>query len=81
MYALDLFATIDLVQYKFQTHTTLTCTRGILKLYECTGDKKYLLLVKKVLKTYTMYGMTLTYENFNWLGRELRLSCRHACKR
>ena len=68
--AIDLFATIDLVQYKFQTHTTLTCTRGILKLYECTGDKKYLLLAEKVLKTYTMYGMTLTYENFNWFGRE-----------
>ena len=68
--AIDLFATIDLVQYKFQTHTTLTCTRGVLKLYECTGDKKYLLLAEKVLKTYTMYGMTLTYENFNWFGRE-----------
>lgn len=68
--AIDLFATIDLVQYKFQTHTTLTCTRGILKLYEFTGDKKYLLLAEKVLKTYTMYGMTLTYENFNWFGRE-----------
>ena len=68
--AIHLFAGIDLVQYKFQTHTTLTCTRGILKLYECTGDKKYLLLAEKVLKTYTMYGMTLTYENFNWFGRE-----------
>lgn len=68
--AIALFESIDLVRYQFQTHTTLTCTRGILKLYEGTGEGKYLDLARKVLRLYEGRGMTLTYENFNWFGRE-----------
>ncbi len=68
--AISLFKSIDIVKRKFQTHATLTCTRGILKLYESTGEKKYLDTVKEIFDKYTKHGMTLTYENFNWFGRE-----------
>ena len=64
------FAAIDFVQYGFQTHTTLSCTRGILTMYKKTGDGNYLSLAKGVFAKYVEKGMTLTYENFNWFGRE-----------
>jgi hypothetical protein len=67
---LELFVTVDLVKYKLQTHTTLTCLRGILLLCEITGDKSYLDLVREKFRFYTEHGMTLTYENFNWFGRK-----------
>lgn len=67
---LELFVSVDLVKCKLQTHTTLTCLRGILLLYKITGDIRYLDLVCEKFKFYTEHGMTLTYENFNWFGRE-----------
>lgn len=66
---LELFVSVDLVKYKLQTHTTLTCLRGILLLYRITGDEKYLNIVKEKFDFYLKNGMTLTYENFNWFGR------------
>lgn len=68
--ALQTFASIDYVRYHFQTHTTLTCTRGILTMYKATGEQKYLELAESVWESYVKHGMTLTYENFNWFGRE-----------
>ena len=68
--AIDFFVSIDLLKYHFQTHTTLTCLRGIFALYQATGDEKYLQIVKEKFQFYLQYGMTLTYENFNWFGRE-----------
>ena len=65
-----IFEKVDLVKYRFQTHTTLTCTRGILRLYQVTGEAKYLEIVKRIFQIYLDYGMTLTYENYNWFGRE-----------
>ncbi|MBR2968474.1 MAG: hypothetical protein IKC36_01375 [Clostridia bacterium] len=67
---IELFKTIDLVKYKFQTHTSLTFLRGVLTLYQVTGDASYLDLVKEKFLFYVKNGMTLTYENFNWFGRE-----------
>ena len=67
---IGVFAAIDFVQYGFQTHTTLSCTRGILTMYKKTGDGNYLSLAKGVFAKYVEKGMTLTYENFNWFGRE-----------
>jgi rhamnogalacturonyl hydrolase YesR len=68
--AIALFDSIDLLKYKFQTHTTLTCLRGVLTLYRATGDQRYLCLVENKFAFYQEHGMTLTYENFNWFGRE-----------
>ena len=67
---IKLFVSIDLLKYNLQTHTTLTCLRGIMLLYKTTGDARYLEIVKDKFAYYTQYGMTLTYENFNWFGRE-----------
>ncbi|MBE7068089.1 MAG: hypothetical protein E7381_02170 [Clostridiales bacterium] len=67
---IDLFVTIDLIKYKFQTHTTLTCLRGIYVLYQTTQEEKYLQIVKEKFAFYVANGMTFTYENFNWFGRK-----------
>ncbi len=67
---IDVFLSIDLVKYKLQTHTTLTCLRGILLLYQTTKQEKYLQIVKEKFAFYVQNGMTLTYENFNWFGRK-----------
>jgi hypothetical protein len=64
------FCKTDFVKRGFQTHTTLTCLRGVLRLYCATGDNKYLDIVKEKFELYLKFGMTLTYENFNWFGRE-----------
>ena len=67
---IDCFMKTDLVKYKLQTHTTLTCLRGILWLYRTTRDKKYLKIVIEKFAFYEENGMTMTYENFNWFGRK-----------
>lgn len=67
---LEKFYSIDFVEKGFQTHTTLSCARGILTLYKATGDKFYLDKAVYVFDRYIKHGMTLTYENFNWFGRE-----------
>lgn len=67
---INLFDRVDLLKYNLQTHTTLTCIRGILLLYKTTKDTRYLDIVKDKFRYYISHGMTLTYENFNWFGRE-----------
>ena len=67
---INLFISVDLIKYEVQTHTTLTCLRGILILYQTTKEEKYLQIVKEKFAFYVANGMTLTYENFNWFGRE-----------
>ena len=64
------FYSSDYVNNGFQTHTTLSCARGILTLYKTTGEQKYLDGAMQVLRNYTEHGMTLTYENYNWFGRK-----------
>ena len=67
---IDIFLHADMVTRGFQTHTSLTCLRGILSFYETTRQKKYLQTVRREFDRYLRYGMTLTYENFNLFGRE-----------
>ena len=67
--AIDLFVTVDLLKCKLQTHTTLTCLRGILLMHEMTKESRYLDIVKEKFAFYIETGLTLTYENFNWFGR------------
>lgn len=67
---LRLFFATDPLKYKLQTHTTLTCLRGILTLYGVTGEERLLAAVRDGFDLYQKHGMTLTYENFNWFGRE-----------
>ena len=67
---IGVFLNADMVAHGFQTHTSLTCLRGILSFYETTQDKKYLNAVIEEFDRYVKHGMTLTYENFNWFGRK-----------
>ncbi len=67
---IKIFLDADMVKRGFQTHTSLTCLRGILSFYETTGEEAYLEAVKRGFDRYIRHGMTLTYENFNWFGRE-----------
>lgn len=65
----DTFMKIDKREIKAQTHCTLTAARGMVRLYSLTGDEKYLDSAKYIFSIYVDYGMTYTYENYNWWGR------------
>lgn len=67
---IDRFLAIDKLQYRVQTHATLTVCRAILRMYLLTDEKHYLARGKELFDYYVHTGMTLTYENFNWFGRE-----------
>lgn len=63
------FVSIDYMRLNCQTHATLSAARGLLRMYRCTGEQKYFLHAKRIFAYYVQNGMTLTYENFNWFGR------------
>ena len=67
---IDFYCDIDKVKLKAQTHCTLTAARGMLRLYESCGNEKYLEKAKAVFDNYVALGMTYTYQNYNWFGRE-----------
>ena len=64
------YAAIDKVALRAQTHCTLTAARGMLRMYGVTGDPAYLAYAKDIYELYTVGGgMDLTYQNLNWWGR------------
>lgn len=65
----DTFMKIDKREIRAQTHCTLTAARGMVRLYGITGDRKYLEHAQFIFSIYVDYGMTYTYENYNWWGR------------
>ena len=65
-----IFLSVDKLGVHMQTHAALTCCRAILRMYRASKEKKYLAHAREVFALYTAHGMTLTYENFNWFGRE-----------
>ena len=67
---IEIFDGIDFVACGFQTHCTLSTLRAILHFYELTKEMRYFDMVKSKFELYLLHGMTLTYENFNWFGRE-----------
>ncbi|MBR6426980.1 MAG: glycoside hydrolase family 127 protein [Clostridia bacterium] len=66
---IGVFTGIDFVSSHMQTHATLSGVRGILGLYEKTGDKSYLAAAERIFGLYLTDGMTENYANFNWFGR------------
>ncbi len=66
---IETFIKIDKRKIKAQTHCTLTATRGMIRLYLITNDDKYLNYAKNIFSVYVNFGMTYTYENYNWWGR------------
>ncbi|MBR4865948.1 MAG: hypothetical protein IKU11_04625 [Clostridia bacterium] len=65
------YLAIDKVKLKAQTHCTLTAARGMLRMYAQTGEKCYLHGAEEIFALYAFGGgMTKTYQNLNWWGRE-----------
>lgn len=63
---IELFNSIDYVETRLQTHASLTFARGVMRLYNLTGDGALLDIAKKFFADYKLYGMTACYANFNW---------------
>lgn len=68
--AIGVFLSLDPLALQMQTHATLTALRGLLTFYETTKEERYLQAVKEGFDLYQKKGMTATYENYNWFGRE-----------
>ena len=61
---------IDKVALQVQTHCTLTAARGMVRMYQETGDKAFLDGAEAIATLYFEGGgMTATYQNLNWWGR------------
>lgn len=67
---IEQFVSLDYVNLEFQTHATLSCTRGILRFYNSTKEEKYLTYAIDIFENYLLKGRTLDYSNFNWFKRE-----------
>ena len=65
----EVFDSIDKLDIKAQTHCCLSAARGFIRLYKVTGDNVFLTSALTVYRLYIKYGMTLTYQNYNWWGR------------
>ena len=59
------FLTADLYGGKFQTHASLSCSRGFLRAYNLTGDELFLDTAIKTFNLYIDKGMTENYSNCN----------------
>ena len=62
---LDGFRRMDYVNAGLQTHATLTCMRGVMRIYGITGDRSLLDLAEKFFSDFVNYGMTVHYANIN----------------
>ncbi len=67
---IEVYAAIDKVALRVQTHCTLTAARGMLRLHGVTGKDRYLARAREIYDLYTAGGgMDMTYQNLNWWGR------------
>ncbi len=66
---IGVYCSIDKETLRAQTHCTLTAARGMLCMYEATGETDYWERAKEIHALYVKSGMTLTYQNLNWWGR------------
>ncbi|MCL2810367.1 MAG: glycoside hydrolase family 127 protein [Clostridia bacterium] len=62
------FMEMDLEKLHIQTHATLSATRGILRMYELTGEARYLDMAVARYELYRGAAWTETYGNYNWFG-------------
>jgi len=68
---IDKFLSLDYLKNNYQTHATLTATRGIYRYYKISQEKKFFNAVETIFDLYLSHGMTLNYANLNWFGRPL----------
>ena len=64
-----LFGTLDYVGMGFQTHASLTVTRGIMRAWRLTGSAEALKIAETLFRNYKRYGMTEFYANLNWFKK------------
>ena len=62
------FMEMDLQALHIQTHATLSATRGILRMYELTGEPRYLDMAVRRYELYRSAAWTEAYGNYNWFG-------------
>lgn len=62
-------AAMDLIALSFQTHATLSATRGLLRHYESVGDPELLGLAERIFALYRREAMTEHDANYNWFDR------------
>lgn len=60
---------MNLVALSFQTHATLSATRGLLRHYESVGDPELLRLAERIFAVYRREAMTEHDANYNWFDR------------
>lgn len=65
---IQVFLSIDLEAYKVQTHATLSAVRGIIRMYETTGERTYLEAAIDRYELYRRSARTAAFGNFNWFG-------------
>ena len=63
------YAAIDIRHLSFQTHSTLSALRGVLRYYGLVGRAQDLALVRRVYALYRAEATTENYANYNWFGR------------
>lgn len=64
------YSDLDKSAIKAQTHCTLTAGRGMMRMFNETGDDFYRVCAEKIWELYVHGGgMTYTYQNLNWWGR------------
>lgn len=63
------FLSADLLKNEFQTHATLSATRGMLRLYDVSKEEYLLNNAIDIFDLYKEHGMTENYANYNWFGR------------
>ena len=66
---IEMFSSADLSAGAFQTHASLSATRGILRAYTETGNENWLREAEKQYAYYLENGMTENYANHNWYTR------------
>ncbi|MCI8499970.1 MAG: hypothetical protein HFE28_05110 [Clostridia bacterium] len=63
------FLSFDYSACRFQTHATLSATRGVARLAGYTGEEAYLLAAERNFALYERTACTVNYANYNWFRR------------
>ena len=67
---ITVYCGIDKVRLRAQTHCTLTAARGMVRMYDVTGEPRYLSGARDIFNLYVFGGgMDAVFQNLNWWGR------------
>lgn len=65
---LNEFRHMDYVAAELQTHASLTCMRGLMRVYRVKREKELLDIIEKYFDDFIKHGMTIHYANINNFG-------------